>query len=646
MRVLDEDQFKDPPQRYRPVPFWSLNDHLEDGELKRQIESMKSQGLNGFFMHARVGLVTPYLSDEWMRRIGTCVAHAKALGMNAWIYDEFHCPSGSAKGRVLEQNPDLTEMVLVCTDNPRGQDVLTTFLDQCEKTWFLVPSPVGFNYVNNLLSVAAREFISITHDAYAERFRSEFGTTIRGVFTDEPRYPLYGITTKEPVSGWSIPWSSNLPRIFFEHHGYELLPKLGSMFFPIGDFRRTRHDFVETLTRLFVNNYSRQIFEWCTKKGIIFTGHMAGEDTFSSQIKYVGSAMRHYEFMHIPGIDQLTNAKPDVVSGKQVSSVAHQLGRHAMAEAFGASGWSMTPQDLKRIANYLFVLGINLLVPHIMHYSLRGLRKRDWPPSLFFQQAWWPFSRTLWIYLSRLSYALLKGRPVGEVLVIHPIRTAWSMADPTKSTYDPSKEVNILFSKFEKLSQGLMRYHVEYDYGDEHLISRHGRVEGKHLIVGHRKYSVVILPFCSTIHSDTVRILRAFGDSGGKIIILPPSPDLFVGADTATARKDFKETEYEVMTESSLLEALVNHRTFNFEPERPGTDLWVMSRSFPAARLLFITNTNWRRRVAGTARLSKWRKYRRWDPETGEVSQTKPLSDGILDLELLEGDSLLVTLMR
>ena len=34
----------------RPVPFWSWNDKLEPGELRRQIGAMQNAGMGGFFM--------------------------------------------------------------------------------------------------------------------------------------------------------------------------------------------------------------------------------------------------------------------------------------------------------------------------------------------------------------------------------------------------------------------------------------------------------------------------------------------------------------------------------------------------------------------------------------------------------------------
>ena len=55
-------EFQNPGVEFRPVPFWGLNDDLEDETLRYQISEMKDKGWGGFFTHARYGLETPYLS--------------------------------------------------------------------------------------------------------------------------------------------------------------------------------------------------------------------------------------------------------------------------------------------------------------------------------------------------------------------------------------------------------------------------------------------------------------------------------------------------------------------------------------------------------------------------------------------------------
>ena len=82
------------------IPFWSWNDELETEELKEQIRWMKEQGFGGYFMHARAGLTTEYLGDEWFECVDACIEQGDALNMESWAYDENGWPSGFGSGIV------------------------------------------------------------------------------------------------------------------------------------------------------------------------------------------------------------------------------------------------------------------------------------------------------------------------------------------------------------------------------------------------------------------------------------------------------------------------------------------------------------------------------------------------------------------
>ena len=104
MKQADLQQFRTPGIEFRGAPFWAWNSKLEIPELLRQLRHLKRMGFGGFFMHARVGLDTEYLGDEWFECIRACVAEAEKLGMNAWLYDEDRWPSGAASGKVTKDD--------------------------------------------------------------------------------------------------------------------------------------------------------------------------------------------------------------------------------------------------------------------------------------------------------------------------------------------------------------------------------------------------------------------------------------------------------------------------------------------------------------------------------------------------------------
>ena len=99
-------------REFKPVPFWSINSKLDVGEIKRQISEMNEFGLGGFIFHARAGLETPYLSDEWFEAVGVALEKAKELGLKAWLYDEYGWPSGFVGGKLLKDEKNRAGIVI------------------------------------------------------------------------------------------------------------------------------------------------------------------------------------------------------------------------------------------------------------------------------------------------------------------------------------------------------------------------------------------------------------------------------------------------------------------------------------------------------------------------------------------------------
>lgn len=80
------EDWKTVGKEWRPAPFWSWNDKLQESELRRQIREMADRGWGGYFMHSRVGLVTGYLSDDWMDLVKACAQEARETDTWAWLY--------------------------------------------------------------------------------------------------------------------------------------------------------------------------------------------------------------------------------------------------------------------------------------------------------------------------------------------------------------------------------------------------------------------------------------------------------------------------------------------------------------------------------------------------------------------------------
>ena len=97
---MNKKDLLNPSNYYRPIPFWSWNENLDIDETKRQIGLMYEAGIGGYFMHARGGLQTEYMGEEWYENIEVGITEGEKRGMGAWAYDENGWPSGFAAGAV------------------------------------------------------------------------------------------------------------------------------------------------------------------------------------------------------------------------------------------------------------------------------------------------------------------------------------------------------------------------------------------------------------------------------------------------------------------------------------------------------------------------------------------------------------------
>lgn len=529
---MKPEEFKNPGARYRQAPFWSWNDKLDPNELIRQIEEMAIQGWGGFFMHSRVGLVTEYLSKEWMDMVKICARMAQKTGLEAWLYDEDKWPSGYAGGKVPSKDPSFRGRVLILLDPEEIQEndtpisevnidnekkVICKRVFNFDKRWHS-----GTCYIDTMNPKAVEYFLECTHEEYKKECGQYFGNGIVGIFTDEPCYlRRSGIT--QPI----IPWTDELPNYFYDNKGYSLEENLDKLFYDIGDFKSVRFDFYDTVSKLFLESYTKQYYQWCDNNSLEMTGHMVAEDTMTAQVGRIGSAMPHYEFMHRPGIDKLGRSVDQPVTIKQLTSVADQLGKErTLCEAFGCIGQDTSFFHRKWIADWMAVLGVNYFNPHLSLYSMRGERKRDYPPNFFYQQPWWGQEEGFGDYMGRLSYAAAQGKREVDILIIHPIGSLWSEYSPLHRDTNFMKERNSYDFPFARLTDALISNKIDFHYGDETIMENHAYIKGDKLVVGRYEYSTIIVPPALNLRSKTTSLLKGFAKVAGwnRLIFMEPYP--------------------------------------------------------------------------------------------------------------------------
>ena len=559
---LSSALFQSPTKEYRGAPFWSWNDVLDKDELCRQIDELHEMGFSGFLMHPRSGLATPYLSEEFMALVKACNEKAKQEGMLCWLYDEDRFPSGFAGGMVTKEKRFRLTRLRFTTDETcaelstvygnDGEDYLVAAFDIQLNTdgtlqsyeslseghrakgtaWYAVcekePSDGWYNgqaYVDVMNKEAIARFIHITMNAYEKAVGGDFGSSVPAVFTDEPRHfraqPKGFSHSKEDIR---LAWTPDFPETFAAANGFDIVPHLPELVWQLPDGKpsRARYLYHDHRAQRTIDAFMIPYHEWCREHGLLFTGHLLGENNLNTQTESVADHMRFYRHFDIPGMDLLMDLLlPNIA--KQVQSIVHQEGREAMiSELYGVTGWDYGFRQHKLQGDWQAALGVTVRTPHLSWYSMRGSAKRDYPASFHYQSPWYKDYPYLEDHYARINTAMTRGKPVVEIAVLHPIESNWlsyGAADLTGDTRDQ------LIRDFETTCRWLLYGSLDFDYLNESSLPQQYRMTEDNLLqVGEMGYKTVIVSGMLTIRSSTVKILTEFRRKGGKVLFLGEPP--------------------------------------------------------------------------------------------------------------------------
>lgn len=558
------DQKNDPS--LHGAPFWAWNGKLEKDELVRQINVMKEMGLGGFFMHSRVGLNTPYLSDEWFDCVKACVAEAEKLNMHAWLYDEDRWPSGAAGGFVTKDHKyrirglmmlregesttglDPVELGRFAVTFAPGTRRFTSYRKLAEgesandgETLFRFVRVIasssswynGQSYLDTMSSEAVDKFIESTHEAYRKEIADKFGKAVPGIFTDEPNFcHMYN------EHGNRVQWTDSLPEKFQAEYGYDILEKLPELFiYEEGEnFNTVRCNYYNLCADLFSKNFGGKIGKWCEENNMLYTGHLLQEGGIEIQTRCVGECMRFYEYMQAPGMDLLTEYRDEFMTAKQVSSVAHQFGwKTRLTETYGCTGWDFPFFGHKALGDWQLALGINLRCQHLAWYTAAAEAKRDYPASISYQSPWADRHKLLEDYFGRISAVLNSGEETRDLLLLHPVESFWGTAvfDEFATSGNSEEHLGVktdgsdpLFDSklFGPLHNKLLMEHIDFDLGSEDIMSRHCKIEDGKLVINLASYKAVLIPQLRTIRSSTLALLNEFKAQGGLVVYVGTAP--------------------------------------------------------------------------------------------------------------------------
>ncbi len=540
--------FANPPSEYRSAPLWDWNDQITEEGIDFQMKEFKKAGIGGVFVHPRPGLLTEYLSDDWFHLFDYTVQKGKELGMKVWIYDENSYPSGFAGGHVPAEMPDSYQhgaglsMDVLEELNIRLSDTIEVVLKKTEHgfadittsaekekgkkgTYYIFrktypgksPWYGGFSYVDLLYKGVTQKFMELTMTKGYERNIADFGQTLTGIFTDEPN--LEAAMSK----GTMLRWTPDLWDVFQQRWGYDLKVNLPSLIEETGNWKKIRHDYYELILELFVDRWAKPWSKYCDEKGLKWTGHYWEHGWPEPTHGFDEAAV--YIWHQQPGVDMLGNRLDTAGLGgqfgndravRELRSAANQAGRtRTLSETYGGGGWEMNFETQKRLVDWQCVMGVNFVNQHLSYYTLKGVRKFDYPPSFSYHEPWWEHYQLMGDYIGRVCMVMSAGQQINQTLVFQPNTSAWMYF----SRKDKNPAINTIRDGFKNFVYLMEQKHLEYDLGSENVLKTLGSVKGNQLRVGQRDYNLVVIPAeMENIDQSTLDLLKKYLEKGGKVL--------------------------------------------------------------------------------------------------------------------------------
>ena len=568
-------EFLNPPREYSPMPFWFWNGELDGKQIQEQVRQMVDQHVYGAFLHARDGLQTPYLSEQWWKAIDGGLQEARRSGFFFNFVDEYDWPSGEVRNiwmtgnhqsEVLKRNPSFRMKSLAykeqivhgpqsvtLPDVPEQQAILVArwmgggrlepgtlrridienvpapaHWDAPEGDWlvmqFNLEPAVGFDggVVDLMNADAMKLYFDLSYGEYYRRFGSYFGNTIRYSFSDH-----------EGVFGYRIAWTPTLYDTFQRRTGYDLRSVLPLLVYDAGNAsHKTREDYLATVTQLYQDSFWTGITQQAKALGISRSGH-AWEEALQSAAAFEGSLFALERGLDPVGVDSLYDFGRQPLNFKVAQSVADFEGRRFACENQGVQGTDsyLDMQGLRKATNPIGAWGVNLFIPHAFDYDET---RANYPPD-WLHQPYWPYFSHYADYTRRISFMNSeKSRHAVNVLLYYPISSVWAESDPvfsSKTDYqhliDPPSWKNgtvLINDYYDRIILRLADRQWDYNIADDYYFEQ-SRVEGNELVIGPQRFRAVVLPPISTISGKTLQKLAEFYRAGGTIIGIRELPD-------------------------------------------------------------------------------------------------------------------------
>lgn len=585
MNILENILLKKEIPSYITPLFWQHNE--DEKILREEIKQMSKNGIGSFIVESRPH--PDFLGVKWWHDLDVIIDEARKRGMKVWLFDDCAFPSGFAAGRIRDNHPEYLKVYLderhidakgplkgssfvikawldheeslvavIAAKRIDGIDTIDgesltditrqisngiLYWDVPEGNWrifILVCTRNGGeietgDYLNPIEPEPVRAFIDYVYEEHYRHYADEFGKTIAGFFSDEPRFGNASTYegalgnfnrasayiqngSRVSISKMVLPYSHRLLSHLEKAWNGEYKQYLPCLWYDAGEITAgVRFVFMDVVSKLFGENYTQQIGDWCRKHGIKYIGHLVEDNGAHARLGYgPGHFFRAIKGQDCSGMDLVYQVWPEITSGKHstplgyldadffywgITKMASSAGHidpekkgTTVCEIFGAYGWQAGLKLMKWLTDHVCVRGVNFLIPHA--FSPRK-NDPDCPPHFYArgENPQWRYFHVWSSYANRVCHLLSGGKHVASVAVLYHAEAEWS------GKYMP----------FEKVVKVLAKRQIDCDVipidtflNLEALIIERGR-----FTINGEEFKAVVIPYAEKL---PVEFLAALGE--------------------------------------------------------------------------------------------------------------------------------------
>ena len=398
------------------------------------------------------------------------------------------------------------------------------------------------NYINMMDKTSCRVQIDAVYEPHYAHYKDKFGTTIAGFFSDEPELGNGNYINFNNILGTeqTLPFSTELEVLLKERLGSDwnnLLPLLWNNNYDKQETARVRYIYMDCVTRLVEEDFSKQIGQWCTERGVEYIGHVIEQ---GNQHARTSTSLGHY----YRGLKWQTMAGIDVIGGElypngqdtknknwcgiiqdgeffhyalgklgsSMGAINPNMQGRTFCELYGNYGWGIGVRFEKYLLDHLMVRGSNYFVPHA--FNCGKYPAFDCPPH-FYAHGNDPQYRhfgALMKYGNRISSLISNGKINTPVAILYHAEAEWTgkymlMQKPARVLLDNQVDFNF----------------VPCDIFEERNFYK--TEIGKELKVNGREHKMLVIPYAQYLTKETARGIEELKMAGGKVVFIDALPE-------------------------------------------------------------------------------------------------------------------------